>query len=674
MHSSEADRQALNADMTQLTLEDFSNNCGICSLKFLTKNSVVYHQKVEHRVGVERTVQCEKCNKVMKPSSIYLHRKTHEEKEFMCKLCYARYRVLADLKKHEEKKHKEDEALLEQEITQDDLKHQCDGCDLKFVAEKFLENHSRIHKSKAEKNVPRKECKLCYKPYRFTRDLKQHEERQHKKEAEYLKREILESDLSHGCSKCEKRFVSGNLLESHSRLHEMEKYKELKVESYDKTKNKFECKFCYSTHQRFMGLLDHIHFAHRSDLERINEKIITADLIFPCNLCDKMFITEDVLSYHKSRFHKERTTNKSKLEKTQKCENCAETFIFFNTLRKHCLKVHGRKLQIPVETLNCRLCEKPVRGRGNLSTHIKNRHNSVEEKEALKLDKFEEGSLQHKCGYCYKKFLTKNVLSCHRQFCKSIERKTQNCELCPETFRHWNLLKKHCMTVHNKKLREKIVNCKLCDKSLRGNHNLRAHEKSIHKSAEEIEALKLDKIEDENLIFNCQHCNKRFLNEKVLRHHNTFCYGGSNQESTKKDCTLCLVEFASNRVLKEHISNVHRSNEEEMKALKSPELASLRSKCKFCQADLLNKHVLNYHYAKVHREEEAKKTWSCEFCKKEFKPDRIRTTLVGQHMRDEHDLPEYNCLELKVAANKVVANQAKQNFQLMLAKMLGMKS
>ena len=66
MHSSEADRQALNADMTQLTLEDFSNNCGICSLKFLTKNSVVYHQRVEHRVGVERTVQCEKCNKVMK--------------------------------------------------------------------------------------------------------------------------------------------------------------------------------------------------------------------------------------------------------------------------------------------------------------------------------------------------------------------------------------------------------------------------------------------------------------------------------------------------------------------------------------------------------------------------------------------------------------------------------
>ena len=670
MHSSDQDRRALNADMTQLTLEDFANNCGICALKFLTKNSMTHHQKVEHRVGVERTVQCEKCRKVMKPSSIYLHRKTHLEKEFVCKLCYASYRAGSDLKKHEENKHKEDRVLLEQEITQDDLKHQCDGCDLKFVAEKFLESHVKSHKSKAE-GV--KECRLCYKPYRFTRDLKQHEERQHKRETEFLNREILESDLSYSCSKCDKKFVSASLLGSHSRQHEMEKYNNLKIESFDATKNKFECKFCYSNHQRFMGLLDHIHVAHSSDLDRINEKIITADLIFPCNNCDKMFITQDILSYHTRRFHTTKPKNLN-LPKTQKCENCSEAFIHFNTLRKHGLAVHGTRLQRPIETVNCRLCEKPVRGKGNLATHVRNRHKSVEETEALKLDKIEEGSLQYRCGYCYKKFLTKNVLSCHRQFCKDLERKSQNCDHCPETFRHRNLLKKHCLTVHNKKLREKIVHCKLCGKSLRGNHNLRAHEKSIHKSAEEIDALKLDKIDDESLIFNCQHCNKRFLNEKVLRHHNTFCYGRSNLESTQRDCTLCLVEFASNRVLKEHVNNVHRPNPEEMKALKSPETVSLNSKCKFCQADVLNKHVLKYHYDKLHREEEAKKTWSCEFCKKEFKPDRIRTSLVGQHMRDEHDLPEYNCLEVKVESNKLVTNQAKQNFQLMLAKMLGQKS
>ena len=670
VHTSEEDREVLNSDMTCLTLEDFKNNCGICGLKFLTKSSVKYHQKVEHRVGVERTVQCEKCKKVMKPSSIYLHRKTHQEKQCVCKLCYASYHTLADLKKHKENKHSEDQEFLQQEITQDDLKYKCGGCDLKFVAEKFLDNHVKSHKSKPTKKV--RACKLCYKPFKYTRELKHHEERQHKREANFLHREILESDLIFACLKCDKKFVSENLLGSHSREHEMENYSHLKSESYDKIKNKYECKFCYSFHQRFLGLLDHIHLAHKSDLGRIDEKIITADLIYPCDGCDKRFITEDVLSYHKNRFHSSKP-KKNYLAKTQKCESCPEAFIYFNTLRKHCLKSHGTKIQRPIETLQCKLCEKPVRGKGNLATHIKKRHNSVKEMNALKMDRIDEASLQHKCGYCYKKFLTKDVLACHRAYCKSIDRKNQKCDFCPETFRHRHTLRRHCLTKHNKKLREKVVSCRLCDKSIRGSKNLRAHEKNIHKSAEEIEALKLDKIEDADLVFSCQYCNKRFLNEKVLRHHNTFCYGRASQETSRRDCSLCLVEFPSTRVLKEHINNVHRTNDEEVKALKSPDECLLKSKCKFCQAELLNRHVLKYHFDKVHKEEESKRTWSCEFCRKEFKPDRMRTSMVVQHMRDDHDLPDYNCLEGKVFAHKEFGNQARQNFQLMLAKMIGIK-
>ena len=72
--------------------------------------------------------------------------------------------------------------------------------------------------------------------------------------------------------------------------------------------------------------------------------------------------------------------------------------------------------------------------------------------------------------------------------------------------------------------------------------------------------------------------------------------------------------------------------------------------------------------------------YEMEFCKKKFKPEKKRRSLFGGHMRDEHDLPEYNCLEAKSggksSCNKsgAVGNQAKQNFQLMMAKMLGMKS
>ena len=79
--------------------------------------------------------------------------------------------------------------------------------------------------------------------------------------------------------------------------------------------------------------------------------------------------------------------------------------------------------------------------------------------------------------------------------------------------------------------------------------------------------------------------------------------------------------------------------------------------------------------------EESKKTWECEFCRKEFKPEKKRRSTVGVHMRDEHDLPEYNCLQgnLVVEGSSTkntggAGNQAKQNFQLMLAKMLGIKT
>ena len=114
------------------------------------------------------------------------------------------------------------------------------------------------------------------------------------------------------------------------------------------------------------------------------------------------------------------------------------------------------------------------------------------------------------------------------------------------------------------------------------------------------------------------------------------------------------------------------------KSLQIGETISLHSQCKFCQKKLLNGHVLKYHYDKIHRAEESKKTWECEFCRKEFKPEKKRRSTVGAHMRDEHDLPDYNCLEGKQSSRRKTGggggDQAKQNFQLMLAKMLGMKN
>ena len=147
------------------------------------------------------------------------------------------------------------------------------------------------------------------------------------------------------------------------------------------------------------------------------------------------------------------------------------------------------------------------------------------------------------------------------------------------------------------------------------------------------------------------------------------------------ECRLCHIRYQTAADFRSHVLGTHKPFAEEIAALKSlqkGEEISLKLRCKFCEKRLMNGHVLKSHYDKVHRQEENKKIWECEFCKKKFKPDKKRRSLFAAHMRDEHDWPEYNCLEAKVANSSSKSggggNQAKQNFQLMMAKMLGMKS
>ena len=307
MHCSEEDRDALNADMTQLTLEDFSSNCGICSLKFLTKNSVVYHQKIEHRVGVERTIECEKCKKVLKPANLKAHMKIHMEKALECQLCYKRFRIRQHLNEHQTNVHKNEAQYLDRDILDSELIYNCDECNKRFVSQNSLLAHRRHHdkninaKSTAKKGTKESHaCRLCYKTFSCRRDVVQHEKGVHVKEAKYLQREILDSELVHICTLCDKRFVTNNLLVSHRKKHAMEKYEPLRREAYDKNTQRFSCKFCYRTFGSFAELVPHIELAHKSDLERINEIIITADLSFSCNDCDLIFISNDILTYHKN--------------------------------------------------------------------------------------------------------------------------------------------------------------------------------------------------------------------------------------------------------------------------------------------------------------------------------------------------------------------------------------
>ena len=119
---------------------------------------------------------------------ININLKTHAE--LNCKL-------------HVDKIHKEDFEKLEKPITCEDLKFDCDRCDLKFISAKILEYHIEFGHIR---NGHEKECKLCFKKFTKRTYLINHQHTVHKNETEFLHRNLTASDLKYSCNLCDKKF------------------------------------------------------------------------------------------------------------------------------------------------------------------------------------------------------------------------------------------------------------------------------------------------------------------------------------------------------------------------------------------------------------------------------------------------------------------------------------
>jgi len=324
------------------------------------------------------------------------------------------------------------------------------------------------------------------------------------------------------------------------------------------------------------------------------------------------FISEEILKYHNNREHG--TTKLSKLKsqvKADKCDHCPQAFLHYQRLRMHNLEKHNVKM--------------PDR-KGK--------------KMKVKLEKKER------------------------------------CDHCPQSFRHYNSLRKHSLVTHNIKIRwKKAISayCKLCLKSFTEVGGYRSHVKAVHTSPEESAALQMDKIDSASLVFSCHSCEEMFLTGNVLNYHQRYAHSGTGTSSATSECRLCSTKFKNSRRYKEHINNIHKKFEEEMsslRALEAGEEIASTSQCKFCQKKFLNQHVLKYHFDKVHKVEESQKVWSCDYCRKEIKPDRLMSSHIRNHMRDEHNLPEYSFFETSARARPTV-NRALQNYQAMVARLQG---
>ena len=166
----------------------------------------------------------------------------------LCKLCYMSYPTEEGMKRHEEVVHKDHPEVNLTNITINDLKVTCQWCPkVKFLSESIMISHAKIdHKKTVKPSKPTvHECKvcqtkikgnnmkkhmiihaadrefvhcnLCYSKYTSSKVLKNHIEKIHADDAEFLNRKIEEDEKIYPCelTSCNLRFVSTNSARHH---------------------------------------------------------------------------------------------------------------------------------------------------------------------------------------------------------------------------------------------------------------------------------------------------------------------------------------------------------------------------------------------------------------------------------------------------------------------------
>ena len=657
----------------QITEKLLSIKCTKCELKFVTKNSLDIH--IDHRHGVRECKLCYKkvshdmkrheqqahrddkeylgreikpselkygcqiCNKkFVKESILNKHAKIHgvgSSFTFSCKLCYKSMARTNDLKRHESLAHKEDLHFLERPIDPSELKFVCDVCNKWFVTRGIMEKHK--HECETVANFT---CNLCHKTVKKRNEKKHNNNHARKGEKKYLGRDIKDSELVHECKICKTKFVTENILEDHMVNHDMVEHEYLKQECLlpKKGRSYFKCKFCYSEFDRFSVFTKHILSAHKSDKALLREKISQTECKFGCPNCILAFITKDVLDYHMSKQHG--SLEKNPIDRLIKCDSCPSTFKLHKSLRYHKLKIHKTRIPAQLEenlAAYCKLCYKQFSRVDILLVHIRNIHKTNEEKEALEMEVIPEEVLMHACTLCEKKFLTGDILNLHAlQFHKiGTSKKTFECSKCKESFKWHKSLRVHSMKSHNIKIKARDnpgVSCKLCYTKYARFDNLTSHKRKIHTSPEEQKALKENHIEETSLQHPCSMCDKKFLFGKILEYHKEKVHTGGSSY-----CKLCRVGFESATKGRHHVRNVHRTNPQEMFALKGPNMdESWDVPCNNCEQKFLNTHVRNYHAAALHKKD-IKESTKCPLCKTEYKTSKTQR----EHIRHFHQ----NCPE-----------------------------
>ncbi|KAL4711213.1 hypothetical protein ACJJTC_019054 [Scirpophaga incertulas] len=224
--------------------------------------------------------------------------------------------------------------------------------------------------------------------------------------------------------------------------------------------NVYECQVCGFNFETFGSIERHmnVHFRNYVCIEcgtgfvtkyrlKVHVKSMHVGGSFPCNICSKIFTTQQKHKSHVDAVHK--------MVKRFKCSKCPERFSEYFRRQKHMVEEHGFA---PLQ-YKCNVCEKSFDRRYTLSRHMKRDH--LEERD-------------YECDMCSYKCFTNNELRIH--MIKHVGDRIYECAVCKKSYARKKTLKEH-MRIHNN---DRRFACAVCGQAFVQKCSLKGHLKTHH--------------------------------------------------------------------------------------------------------------------------------------------------------------------------------------------------
>ncbi|CAH0403861.1 unnamed protein product [Chilo suppressalis] len=347
-----------------------------------------------------------------------------------------------------------------------------------FVTEKMahiinastLLEHSNItpFRSRSRSGFP---CFYCRHLFDNLDKLKEHTSEHKKTEIKKVLRNygaeclVVYADITNlCCTICNTSISNLNELKTHlSREHKKNMYLDYndRVIPFKLTPNNvYECQMCGFNFETFGSIERHmnVHFRNYVCKDcgtgfvtryrlKVHVKSMHVGGSFPCEICKKVFTTQQKHKNHVNTVHN--------MVKRFKCTICPERFSEYFRRQKHMVQQHG---VAPLQ-YKCNVCDKSFDRRYTLSRHMKRDH--LEERD-------------YQCHLCSYKCFTNNELRVH--MIKHNGERIFECAVCKKSYARKKTLKEH-MRIHNN---DRRFACAVCGQAFVQKCSLKGHLKTHH--------------------------------------------------------------------------------------------------------------------------------------------------------------------------------------------------